>query len=232
MSISSSIFRATKYYSRYGPGATIQRLGLELKRVLFLKHMVVFYCDLSKLTTSPAKIPSPLKVERLTSYAELALQDLQEMAALQTRRDIQERFEKGACLWLIRSGDMLASYSWTIRGRTITPYYFPLAQDDVQLFDFYTFPKFRGRAILWFLITHVLHSLKAEGAVRVFGHVAEWNQPSLSFYKMTPFRRLGLARSYEIFGHTCTRWVEGETAQRVQKETERKDTEVTVARAV
>jgi len=198
--------------------------------------MVVFYCDLSKQPASPAKIPSSLKVKRLTSFAELVLHDLQEMTsfgdAQQTRRNIRERFEKGASLWLVRSGDMLACYSWTIRGRAITPYYFPLAHDDVQLFDFFTFPKFRGRAILWLLVTHILQSLKAEGAVRIFGHVAEWNQPSLSFYKMTPFQRLGVARSYEIFGHTFTRWVENETVQQVQKETERKDREGTVARAV
>jgi ribosomal protein S18 acetylase RimI-like enzyme len=228
MTISFFISRLTNYYSRHGLGATIRRLGLEIRRELFLNHIVVFYCDLSKQTTSPAKIPSSLKVERLTSYAELAPKDLQEMTSLQADRDIRERFEQRASLWLIRSGDMLASYSWSIRGRAITPYYFPLAHDDVQLFDFYTFPKFRGRAILWFLVTHILHSLKAEGAVRIFGHVAEWNHPSLSLYKMTPFQRLGLVRSYKIFGRTFTRWVENE---QVQKETERRDRAATVAGA-
>lgn len=234
MSISISVSRFITYYSRYGFRATIGRLGLEIRR-LFLNHIVVFYCDLSRQTTSPAKIPRSLKVKRLTSYAELGLQDLQEMTSFgdskQTHRNIRERFEQRASLWLIWSGDMLAGYSWTVRGHTIEPYYFPLAPDDVRLFDFFTFPKFRGRAILWFLITHILHSLRVEGAARVFGAVAEWNQASLSFYKMIPFRRLGVARPYKIFGYTFIRWVESETVQQVQKENRTEEQrEATVAR--
>lgn len=235
MAIPTSISRLTAYYRRHGFGATIRRAGLAVKRALFSNRMVVFYCDLAKQTTVPASIPSPLDVERLTSYAEISQQDLQDMTSFwnpkQAYRNIRERFEQGASLWLIRSGDRLAGFSWTIRGRTIAPYYFPMAQDDVQLFDFYLFTKFRGRAILWFLVTHILHSLRAEDAARVFGDVAEWNQPSLSFYKMTPFQRLGLARSFTIFGHTYTRWIESETVQKVKKDTERRDGTSSLARS-
>lgn len=173
--------------------------------------MIVFYCDLTKQTV-PTNIPSSLNVERLSNYAGLSPQDLHEMTNFwnprQAHRNIRERFEKGASLWLIKLGDNLAGYSWTIRGRTIAQYYFPMAHDDVQLFDFYVFPKFRGRAILWFLIMFILRSLRDEGAFRVFGDVAEWNHPSLSFYKTIPFRRLGAVRSLTIFGHTFMSWSE------------------------
>jgi len=233
MSISASVSRFITYYSRYGFVATIRHLGLDTRR-LFLNHIVVFYCDLSRQITSPAKLPRSLKVERLTSYAELELQDLQKMTSFgdskQAHRNIRERFEHGASLWLIWSEDILAAYSWSVRGHTIEPYYFPLAPDDVRLFDFFTFPKFRGRAILWFLLTYILHTLRGEGAARVFGAAAEWNQASLSLYKMTPFQRLGLARTYKVFGYTFIRWVESEAMQQVQKETERRNRELTLAR--
>jgi GNAT superfamily N-acetyltransferase len=145
-------------------------------------------------------------------------------------RNIQERFEKGASLWLVECEGQLAGYSWTIRGRAIAAYYFPIAQDDVQLFDFYVFPKFRGRAILWFLVADILQTMRAEGAVRVFGDVAEWNQPSLSFYKMTPFRLLGLVRTYKIFGQVFTCWAASEPADRKQKGTARSDRAMKVLR--
>jgi len=225
MRISVLVSRFITYYSRYGFVATIKRLGLATRR-LFLNHMVVFYCDLLGHTTSPAELPRSLKVGRLTSYAELGLQVLEKMTSFgdsrQAHRNIRERFEQGASLWLIWWGDMLAAYCWSVQGHTIYPYYFPLAPDDVRLFDFFTFPQFRGRAILWFLLTHILHTLRGEGAARVYGDVVEWNQASLSLYQMTPFQRLGLARMYEVFGYTFIRWVESETMQHGQKETQRR----------
>jgi GNAT superfamily N-acetyltransferase len=223
------VSRFAAYYSRHGFGATIRRLSEEMRRVSLNHHHVVFYCDLSKQTTSPVKLPSSLKVERLKSYAELSIKDLEEITSFgdskQTHRNILDRFEQGASLWLIWSGDMLAAYSWTVRGHAIEPYYFPLAPNDVRLFDFLTFPKFRGRAILWFLLTHILHTLRGEGAARVFGAVEEWNQASLSLYKMTPFQRLGLVRMYKVFGYTLIRWVDRKTRQQVQKEAERRNRE-------
>lgn len=234
MRISASISRLTAYYTRHGFGATFRRAGVAAKRALFSNRMVVFYCDLTKQSTGPVNTPSSLKVERLKSYAELGAHDLQEMTSFwnprQAHRNIRERFEKGASLWLIKSESKLAGYSWTLRGKTIAPYYFLLGEDDVQLFDFYVFPKFRGRAILWFLVANILHRLKAEGRARVFGDVAEWNQPSLSFYKMTPFRRLGLVRSFTILGHTFVSWVDNDPPVQIQKGTQRRDRFSTVAR--
>lgn len=225
MSIFSLISRVTAYAKRNGLRATVRRFGVATRRTLFANRMVVFYCDLAKQTMSAAKFPSSLKVERLGSYAELSSPDLQEMISFwnpdRAHRDIRERFEQGASLWLIRSGDRLAGYSWTIQGRTIAQYYFPMAQDDVQLFDFYVFPKFRGRAILWFLITHILRSLREEGALRVFGDVAEWNEASLSFYKTVPFHRLGMARTFSVFGYTLVYWDQNVGLQNEQRSVSR-----------
>jgi ribosomal protein S18 acetylase RimI-like enzyme len=189
-----------------------------MRRSIFSKRMIVLYCDLAKQTMEPANMPSSLTVQRLGNHAELSPEDLHEMTSFwnpkQAHRNIRERFEKGASLWLIRSGESLAGYSWSLRGRTIAHYYFPMAQDDVQLFDFYVFPRFRGRAILWFLITVILRSLREEGASRVFGDVAEWNHASLSFYRTVPFQRLGMARSVTIFGRTIIWWTRDEAVER------------------
>jgi hypothetical protein len=234
MGISSSISHFTAYYKRHGFGATIHRAGLAVKRALFASRMIVFYCDLGKQTTAPVKIPSSLTVERLRNYAELSQQDLREMTSFwnpnQAHRNIRDQFDQGASLWLIKSGDKLAGYGWTLQGRTIATYYFPLAQDDVQLFDFYVFPKFRGRAMHWLLTVYILQTLAAEGGARAFADTAEWNQAQLSSFKMTPFHRLGLVRSFTIFGHTLVSWVENEPVEQAQKDTERASRVSTVAR--
>ncbi len=235
MGLRTPISRITEYYIRRGFGATIRRAGLALRRGLFANRMVVFYCDLSRQSLPEIALPASLEVNRINCEAELGRQDLEAIVAAWNPklalRNVKERFAKSASLWLIKSGKQVAGYCWTLRGKTIAPYYFPMASDDVQLFDFYVFPKFRGRAILWFLISSMLHALKAEGGVRAFGDAAEWNQASLSFYKMIPFRRLGVVRSFNIFGSRFTSWAEGKNPEQVQQLKESRDNAPAMARS-
>lgn len=218
--MSNPIARIAEYYRRHGLKHTIHRASVAFKRALFANRMVVFYCDLSKLKAAPVNVPASLKIERVADRAELSAADLQEMTSFwnpkQALENIQERFEKGASLWLVRSGDVLAGYGWTIRGRTIAEYYFLIGADDVQLFDFHVFPKFRGRALHWLLTVYILQTLAAEGGTRAFADTGEWNQAQLASFKMTPFRRLGMVKSFTIAGRTFVSWVERETAPTAQ----------------
>jgi hypothetical protein len=220
MSISSSISRVTVYCKRNGLRATVRRAGLAAQRALFSSRMVLFYCDLSTLSSPAADMPSFLKVERHTSQTDLSPQGLQEITSFwnpeQACRNLEERFKLGASLWLIKSEDHLAGYGWTMQGRTVEPHYFPLAPDDVQFLDFHVFPKYRGRAMDWFLMTHILHRLAAEGRARAFGEAAEWNKASLSSFAMTPFRRLGWARKFTVYGHTIVDWSVDESVPQTQ----------------
>jgi len=202
--------RLFAYYSRHGFVATIHRLRLAAKRGIFANRMVVFYCDLTRLAAPTVALPPSLHVDRLTSYGQLGTQDLQDLTSFwnpnQAHKDIRERFERGASLWLIRSGDKLAGFGWTMLGHTIAPYFFPVGENDVQLFDFYSFPKFRGRAIHLILIAYILQAMAAEGRARAFGDTAEWNDAQLASFRMTPFRRLGYARFVTVFGHSFVTW--------------------------
>jgi hypothetical protein len=81
---------------------------------------------------------------------------------------MKERFDQLASLWLIKSHEKLAGYGWILQGGTVEPHYFPLGQDDVQFLDFHGFPKYGGRAVNPFLVTHILRSLAAEATGRAF----------------------------------------------------------------
>jgi ribosomal protein S18 acetylase RimI-like enzyme len=210
MSVSTSLARFAEYYRRHGFSATLRRLGLAAKRALFSSRSVLFYCDLSALPASSAKFPDFLKVERKRSEVEISPEDFTTITSFWNpqlaRRCIQEAFARGASLWLIKSDGSLAGYGWTLRGKTMKPHYFPLGPDDVQFFDFHVFPKFRGRAVDWFLITHILRVLSADGLGRAFGEAGEWNQASLASFRMSPFRRLGTAKKHTILGRTLVFW--------------------------
>lgn len=182
---------------------------------------MVFYCDLDEQRLPPVNFPKNLRVARLRELAELSGVRLQEITSVWNAKlanqHVHERFEKGASLWLLENEEQLAGYGWTLRGRTIAPYYFPLGQDDVQLFDFYVFPKFRGRALHWLLTGHILHTLATEGRSRAFADTHEWNQAQLASFKMTPFLPLGFVKTYTMFGRVLTKWTVPQSKDQTQK---------------
>ena len=224
MSLFDPISRVADYYSRHGLKATVRRARLAMKRAVFLDRMIVFYCDLLSYQARPVGIPASLAVDRVKNGVELNPETLEAITSFWNpklaRRNIQERFTKGASLWLIRSGDQLAGYGWTLQGATIGEYYFPMGPKDVQLFDFYVFPKFRGRAMHWLLTAYILQVLAAEGAARAFADTGEWNEAQTASFKMTPFRPLGMVRTWTFFGRTFVFWDRKEPAKQLQKGTE------------
>jgi hypothetical protein len=224
MSILSSLSRLLEYYRRHGVAATLGRAKVAGKRTLAAGRMAVFYCDLVRREREPANNPGNLEVKRLASPEELSLEDLQAMTSFWNpklaSRNIRERFEKGASLWLVKSDGQLAGYGWTLQGNTIEPYYFPLAQDDVHLFDFHVFADFRGHGINPYLVGFILDSLTTGRAGRAFIEAAEWNNAQLSSLRKTPFRRLGLVRSNTFFGRTFVSWRKSGVVQQTQKSSE------------
>lgn len=234
MRISDSISRMTDYYSRHGFRATVRRARVNLSRAFFANRMVVFYCDLREQSATQVNIQSSSRVERVANYGELSPQDLEDMTSFWSpklaHRNMRERFVKGASLWLIRSRDKLAGYGWTLQGRTIEPYYFPLAPEDVHLFDFHVFPQYRGRGLNAQLVTQILHNLATNCDRRAFIEAAEWNQAQLTSLQKTPFRCLGLARSFTIFDHTFVSWTQKETTVPLQKGVKQRDKALTMAR--
>lgn len=210
MSFPTSISRLTVFYRRHGFSATTRRIRLAVYRALFSNRSAIFYCDLSTQTALPANLPSSLKIERKQSASDLDLQDLEAITSFWNpklaRRSIKERFESGASLWLMRSGDKLAGYGWTLTGQTIQPHFFQLGAADVHLFDFHVFPPHRGRGLNPLLVTNILRCLSREAAGRAFIEAAEWNTSQLISLSRTPFHPLGWARKVAIFGNSFVWW--------------------------
>lgn len=214
MGFPTLVVRAATYYKRHGIGATLQRASLAARRALSSNRQVVFYCDLVSDSLPQEPLSAFLKVERKGTFSELSSGDLDEMISFWNprlaRRNIEERLARGASLWLIKSGERLAGYGWTLQGRTIAPHYFPLGRDDFHLFDFHVFPQHRGQGINPSLVKCILRSLAAECSGRAFIEAAEWNRAQLSSLAKTSFRRLGEVKMLTILGRQFVWWKKGE----------------------
>jgi len=232
MGISSSISRFAGYYRRHGFVKTVERFGQSIKRSLFANRMVVFYCDLAGQQAPPPALHDSLKILRLTNQAEFRPLDLEAMTGIWNpelaQKNIAERFGLGASLWLVLSAGHLAGFGWSLQGRTVEPYFFPLGREDVHLFDFHVFPQFRGQGLNPVLVTHILHTLSSASRGRAFIEAAEWNKAQLSSLRKTPFRQLGLVRSFSLPGRTCVSWAEGVVTKGSQEALEHRDQSQTV----
>ena len=212
MTISPYISRFIVYLRNNGCRATGRRILQDVNRALFVNRTILFYCDLSTLNCGSADLSSSVKVERRKSETEVDQVDLQKIVNFwnpkHTCRQVRERFEQGASLWIIKSEGNLAGYGWSLQGRTIAPHYFPLGRNDVHLFDFLVFPQYRGRRMNPLLVTQILCDLVPECRGRAFIEAAEWNHAQLSSLQRTPFRRLGGARKLAIFRRAIVGWDE------------------------
>jgi hypothetical protein len=202
--------RFWRYLGEHGFRATARRVALGVSRVFRGNSLVLFYCDLPTAQALPLDAPLHGTAERKTSEASIDTVDMQRITSVGypslVRRKTLERLERGANLWLWRIDNGIAAYGWSIVGRTIEPYFFPLGPADVHLFDFYVFPEMRGLKINCLLMENIMQALSTEKRQRVFIEAAEWNTPQLRSLSKTRFQKLGNARKFVIGGRIMVVW--------------------------
>lgn len=121
-------------------------------------------------------------------------------------RQINERFESGARLWLAKIDGQLTGYGWTIQGRTIKTHFFPLQKGDIHLFDFYVFPQWRGRGVNVALVKEVLRRSSEEQVHCAHIECAAWNSSQLRSLDKTAFRKYAESTKITIVARPVVIW--------------------------
>lgn len=212
MALRDSISRLASYYRRHGCEATLWRAVLSVRRTFSSDRFVVYCYDFSGTSSvgPPLDWPACLTVDRVTRLEEINEQDCQKIVGFWnprlSARNLSQRFERGATIWLARSAGNLAGYGWTLIGQTMKPHFFPFSSKDVHFFDFVVFPEHRGNKINPLLVRYILNYLSAEGRSRAYIEVAEWNTSQLASLSKTGFQRIGVARNVSFFGRTFIEW--------------------------
>lgn len=193
--------------------ALVARTILEIQHMLKGHRMVLFCCDGS--CTDVVRRPELINghIERIQTTSQLASCDFGRLLMtgdpVMIKKGIEERFTKGATLWLYKVQGCVAGFGWTMVGRTVEPHFFPLAPYDVHFFDFFVFPEYRGRRVNPTLINGIFEQRVLRGKGRAYIECWEWNQPQLASLKRTPFQKLAVATKRTLFGRTIVSWREG-----------------------
>ncbi|MEO7299887.1 MAG: GNAT family N-acetyltransferase [Verrucomicrobiota bacterium] len=204
------IQRFITYSKRHGFLGTLRRLELSYTRIKDGQNFILFSCDLKNFTPVHVNGLAHVSVERKKDVAELGSQDLFQILHIWNpviaRRQLVERFQRGASLWILKLEGDLVAYGWTLVGKTIEPYFFSLNSNEVHLFDFFVFPAFRGRKINLALMNHILAALASEQKSRALIEAAEWNSAQLSSLKNSQFQQVGRARKGTVFRKAKVKW--------------------------
>ena len=187
-----------KFYKSKGLFYALRRGVYKLGDLTYRGPYVFFCADLTQMTTKADILPAGFSIECCKAEGDISLQDreilLRNIRERDLQRDMKERFAKGTLFWLVRVGNELAGYIWTIRGTTIEPYIHPLAANDVHFFDNLIFEEFRGRGINPVLVSYVLSEMQKQHCVRAFIETRMTNISEIRSLAKTCFRKCGLAK--------------------------------------
>jgi hypothetical protein len=202
--------RTLFYIKSEGMTATIRRALVLLRRTWVDNKLCVYSVDLPEATCDGPKISPQIEAERKTDVAQISVGDMSRLLGNFGRdarkKQIEDRLRKGSTLWLAKCDGIIAGFGWSIQAKTIEPYLFPLAANDVHLFDYFVFPEFRGRGINVSLVKLILASLKKESVKRAFIETHVWNSAERRSLQKTEFRQIGLCRKLIIFKKPIVIW--------------------------
>jgi GNAT superfamily N-acetyltransferase len=121
---------------------------------------------------------------------------------------LEERLTKGDQCFVARFEGRIVSVSWIARGEHFIPglrYRYAVRPSEIYLYDSFTAPTFRGRAIAPALGVHVLEQLRGANVTRVTMAVTRENVSNRRARAKTGFRVCGRIDSFRI-GRRTWNW--------------------------
>ena len=204
--------RFTRYYNSKGLSTTIRRIVQKFAESLFEKPYILFYADLAGINDAEHSLPKNFNVTSYQNERDVPQKDLEAffdyLGEKMMRYYLKTRLHRGASLWVVKVDGTPAGYLWSIRGDTIQPHYFPLTENDVNLFDDLIFEKFRGRGINPLFVNEVLCRLKHQSLTRAFIDTNVTNCPEIHSLAKTGFKQFATARKFRLGKRNFTTWLQ------------------------
>ncbi|NIQ15925.1 MAG: GNAT family N-acetyltransferase, partial [Candidatus Dadabacteria bacterium] len=195
MPIDHKFIRIKRFYDENGLLKTVRQFFSVAIRDIFKNRFIIFYAELTQMTDDFI-LPDENTVVCRSKEEELSEQEMNSLYFHRGREIISyqlgKRFKEGAIIWFIKMNETPLGFIWSIRQKTIQPYFFPMCKNDVHLFDNEIFKEYRGKGINRLLIGSTLFELKRRGMVRAFIETGIWNKPEIRSLAKTEFNKLGM----------------------------------------
>ncbi len=202
--------RLMNYYHKRGIWKTLLRFLEEPYQIIFKSNVALIYAELNEVNDSVLTLPPGIIIECKKTYSEANQPNMQKVIDYWINDDmmdkVKERFSKGAVLWILKLNGDIAGFTWSISGKTISPWYLPLTPHDVYIFDVLTFEQYRGQGLHPLLWNFLLRKLKMEGTSRAVAEIFTWNKSSLRVLEKSNYRKFSEVRRFRVFGRNITIW--------------------------
>jgi len=191
---------------------TMKRIFIISKRNLFQNRSIIYCADLNSLEYDKVELPKNYCIEVICKEEELSKNKLYQLSKYRPKETLklqfQERFHKGAVLWLMMISDIVVGFHWSVTGQPIKQYFFSFPCKDTLLFDSEIFTEFRGRGLNPLLIDYIMCNLKKQGVSRVYIDIRMWNAANIRSITKTRFKKIGVAKKIVVLGKVFVIWYE------------------------
>jgi ribosomal protein S18 acetylase RimI-like enzyme len=205
-----TILRLHRFNKKKGLVSTAREMVHRIARSLWKNRDVIFIMPCKHLPFSDRQIPAGYSLLSINSFEALSpsVAAVIESVGVHSiiHKNIKRRFASGARLWLLEHQEVPIGFVWSLVGKTLSPYYFPLQSNDVHLFDNEIFEQFRGKGHNSILIQQVSLRLSAEGADHLFIETGVWNKSELRSLIKNGFITIGIARKKKVRGKIVVIW--------------------------
>lgn len=206
-----NIKKVLKYYYDEGFFKTIQKSAVKFYRIIIPVKTIIYYLDFVKLNTNEFNLPEGYELVRINDINQISDIHMQKIQNYIGNKYLINQLKsrlnlKGTILWFYIINKELVGFVWTIQGNYVAPYYIPILENDVVLFDVDVFPEYRGKGINPIFTNYILKKLKEIEIVRAFVTVAIWNKSSIRTLEKTDFKKFAVVRKLYTFGINITFW--------------------------
>lgn len=200
--------RLIRYYKKYGFLQSFRRM---IEKMNQTRDEIVYYYDLILFNEHNLQNSQNITIESKTDEKQIGKDELncliEHIGKEIILTQLKERFAKGAVLWIIKFNGNLSGYVWSIgKSSTLNPYYFPLCDNDVFLFDGSVLPPYRGKNIYPQLLKNALYGVKQMGFSRAICDAYVWNIAVQKSFSKVGLKKFGIVRKYRLFGHDFILW--------------------------
>jgi ribosomal protein S18 acetylase RimI-like enzyme len=203
--------RFVRYRQKNGILKTFQRMYEKTYQHILTRDDHIFYIDLKEYTPKFNNTTDEHHVQPIESVEQLSEKDLsvlyEHIGKNIITPQLKFRFSISATMWVIKIEDNIAGYVWSTRKSKIKPYYIPLGENDVFMFDGSVISKYRGRNVYPQLLSNVVSSLKQRNFYRVIFDAHGWNSSVIRSFNKIGAKQLGIVRRYKFGRNNFLLWV-------------------------